>query len=126
MCSANKRGISRRVYLSGRYTVEAIVRLVACETADGAVSKGSHVVGQAHATRVLAGDDDGCRDVLHHHEAAAAHGAAIGRQQEGLGVLSGGEADAVVEDAPVAAVGGVPHRIAPLRDRKSTRLNSSH
>src|SRR3546814_14979676 len=68
-----------------------------------------------HATPVLAGDDDGCRDVLHHHEAAAAHVAAIGLQKEGLGVLSGGEADAVVDDAPVAAVGGVPHRIAPLR-----------
>src|SRR3546814_20721646 len=84
------------------------------ETAAGAVSKVSHLVGQAHATPVLAGDDDGCRDVLHHHEAAAAHVAAIGLQQEGLGDLSGCEADAVVEDAPVAAVGGVPHRIHPL------------
>src|SRR3546814_18316124 len=85
------------------------------ETAAGAVSKVSHLVGQAHATPVLAGDDDGCRDVLHHHDAAAAHVAAIGLQQEGLGVLSGGEADAVVEDAPVAAGGGVTPRVAPRR-----------
>ena len=46
---------------------------------------------------------------------AAAHVAAVGLQQEGPLVAPGSQAGAVVEDAAVAAVGGVPRHVAALR-----------
>ena len=60
-------------------------------------------------------DSDGCRHFLHHHKAATAHVAAVGLQQKGALVAARSQARAVVEDAPVAAVRRVPHRVAAAR-----------
>ena len=64
---------------------------------------------------MAAADGDGGGDVLHQRVFPAAHVAPIGLQQEGLGVAPGGQTDAIVEDAAIAAVGGVPHRVTALR-----------
>jgi len=52
------------------------------------------------------------RRLLHHDEVAAAHVTSIGLQQERTLVARRGQPGAIVEDAPVAAVGGVPHHVA--------------
>jgi hypothetical protein len=72
-------------------------------------------VADAQAAPVAAANDDGRRDVLHQGEDAAAEIAAIGLQQVGPRVAAGGQPDAVVEQAPVAAVGVVPLRIGAGR-----------
>ena len=60
-------------------------------------------------------DADGSGKILHQGEASAAHVAPVGLQQKGPGIASRRQSGAVVEDAAVAAVGGVPHRIDALR-----------
>ena len=53
--------------------------------------------------------------ILHHHMFATPHIAAIDLQQEGRTITTGLEADAIVKQTPVAAMGHVPDRIARLR-----------
>jgi hypothetical protein len=60
-------------------------------------------------------DDDGRGQVLHQLILAAAHVAAICLEKEALCIATGGEAGAVIEDAPVPAICGIPYRIAGLR-----------
>ena len=65
---------------------------------------------------MLAAHRDGCCRFLHHDEAAAAHIAAVGLQQEGARIAARCKPRAVVEDAPVATVGRVPgHVVSTLR-----------
>src|SRR6185369_6972364 len=72
----------------------------------------SDLVAAPDAAPVSAFDDDRRGGVLHQREVAAAHVAAIGLHHERLLAAAGLEADAVVEDPTVAAVGGVPHHVA--------------
>ena len=58
---------------------------------------------------------DRCGDFLHQHELAAAEITPVGLQQDRFLVPTRSETGAVVEDAAVAAVGGVPQRIGALR-----------
>src|SRR5688572_407411 len=73
---------------------------------------GLHLIPAAHATPVATLDDDRRGGVLHQREGAATHVAAVGLDHERFFAAPGLEADAVVEDAAVAAVGGVPHHVA--------------
>jgi len=64
---------------------------------------------------VATADEDRRGQVLHQNEIAAAHVAAIGLQQERLGIGRDLLDRAVVEQAAVAAVGVVPDRVLALR-----------
>src|SRR5690242_18389527 len=87
--------------------------------ADGAMRlRGSDCVARAEAAPVSTVDDDRGVDLLHHHEFAATHIASIEMDEPGVRVACGGKPGAVVEDALVAAVRSVPHRVVrPLRLR---------
>ncbi len=61
---------------------------------------------------MAAHDDDGARQSPHHDDRAVPHVPRIGLVQEWSYVPSSGKAGAVVKDTPVAAVGGIPDRIA--------------
>ena len=61
---------------------------------------------------MAAANDDRRRNVLYQHELATAHVAAVGLQQEGLQIASGGQTDPVVEEPAVAAVHRVPGDVA--------------
>ena len=70
------------------------------------------------AAPVPALDADRHVDLAHHDGLAVAHVAGIALDQIGAQVAAGGKARGIVEDAAVAAVGGVPGDVArPLRMR---------
>jgi hypothetical protein len=67
---------------------------------------------EPHAAPVAAVHGDRCGRFLQHDEAAAAHVAAVGLQQERALVARRSEPAAVVEDPPTARMRGVPREIA--------------
>src|ERR1700722_18929941 len=69
----------------------------------------------AEGAPVAAPDKDGGGQVFDQHEIAAAHVTAIGLEQKALRVVGNLLHGAVVVDAPVAAVGGIPDGIVTLR-----------
>ena len=66
------------------------------------------LIGRAEATPMFAEHAHGRVDLAHHDDDAVAHVARIALDQVGAHVARRAQAGAVVEDAPVAAVGGVP------------------
>src|ERR1700759_507115 len=72
----------------------------------------SKLVRGTESTPVPAIDADRHVDLAHHDGIAVAHVAGVALDQVGAEVAAGGEPCGIVEDAAVAAVGGVPGDIA--------------
>src|ERR1700741_156134 len=72
----------------------------------------SKLVCGTESTPVPAVDADRHVDLTHHDGIAVAHVAGVALDQVGAQVAAGGEPRGVIEDAAVAAVGGVPADIA--------------
>ena len=84
----------------------------------------SQPVRGAEAAPVAALDADRHVDLAHHHGVAVAHVAGVALDQIGALVAPGGKTGRIVEDAAVAAVGGVPGDVArPLRMRIDLVMN---
>src|SRR3954469_5156675 len=75
-------------------------------------AKPSKLVRGAEAAPVPAIDADGYVDLAHHHGLAVAHVAGVALDQIGALVAAGGQPRRIVENAAVAAVGGVPGDVA--------------
>jgi hypothetical protein len=60
-------------------------------------------------------NEDRRRQILHQHEITAAHVAAVGLQQQGLGIGSHLAHRSIAEQPPVAAIRVVPDRVGALR-----------
>src|SRR6202043_1957895 len=72
----------------------------------------SKLVRGAETTPVAAIDADRHVDLAHHDGLAVAHVAGVALDQVGAQIAAGGEAGGIVEDAAVAAVGGVEGHVA--------------
>lgn len=57
-------------------------------------------------------DHDGGRAILHQGEFSAPHVTTIGLQQEGCLIARGAKPGAVIEYAPIAAIGDIPGRFS--------------
>jgi len=68
-------------------------------------------IAYAQATPVFSIHQNRCADVFHRYKISTAHVSAISLQQDLLLRATGGQANAVIEEAPISGIGGIPNGI---------------